>query len=105
MKRLIFVICILFLFGCTDQLNQEKGLDNAKNYANLLNNGSKTYEYSVIECSGLDSDGDGYVSCTFNRTNLKTEEETLEVFDCNYSYNFFSSNTCKLKNYVSLPTN
>jgi hypothetical protein len=102
---LLIVILCLFITACNEQVYGDKAKENAIEFAQKLTNNSKTFTYNVIDCSGKDSDGDGYVTCTINKVNTVTDEEKVESYDCAYSVLFGDTNACKPKNVVTIVGN
>ena len=96
------LVLVLFTTGCTESINSDKAKENAIEFAQKLTASSKSFTYDLIDCSGKDSDNDGYVTCTINKANNATNEEKIEAYDCTYSVLFGDSSACKPKNAVTI---
>ncbi len=71
---IISVLCVFSLASCKSAPQVRSiALDNAKVTASAT-------QGNVIDCSGIDSDGDGYVSCSVqSKTNAIIEIECSDI--------------------------
>lgn len=72
---------IIFSISCTACRNisgssQRSAQENAESWAKDLE-----LDVEHVKCNGIDSDGDGYVSCTF-----KLKDGRIENYECSSSY-------------------
>jgi hypothetical protein len=79
---IISLLCTLSLAGCkSPQQVRAIAMDNAKVTASATGG-------NVIDCSGIDSDGDGYVSCS-----VKSSTDAIIEIECSD----ISGAGCKIK--------
>ena len=79
MTRFFFLAAMAFTlsFGCTANVAKGEKLANDWAAANFPNS-----TVNNVQCQGVDSDGDGYISCNVSLTNNKTGVTSVPPLEC-----------------------
>lgn len=96
----IISILVIFLFSMLQSPDSRAShaVENAKAFSSSMG-----WKIKGLACSGLDSDHDGYVTCTLNLVSSEGKEEEKSI-QCGYPkpLSIFDNNGCKLSNPINL---